>query len=142
MTDIFEDFAYSWAPRVVIEDALSGRDLARSSRTWHCLACEVCEYTCPNGVRFRDFILSLRNLAQQLGYTRDVRNCRSCGAPLLPGHTLRYVRRKTKDFVPDSALLCERCKRRIIMKRFKTDSKTSKKVVSIWRRDGRKKSKT
>lgn len=142
MTEIFDDFAYSWSPRMVIEDALSERDLFRSPSVWRCLACDVCEHTCPSGVRFRDFIVSLRELAIEFGYSTNLPKCDRCGAPLLPKHTLDYVRGKTREHVPDSVLLCERCKRRIIIEQFKQNARASKKAVPIWRKDGRRRSKT
>jgi Fe-S oxidoreductase len=139
MTDIFDDFAYSWAPRNVIEDVLSERDVLQGPRIWNCLACEVCEYTCPSGVQFRQFILSLRALAARLKGPEYLRRCKSCGALLEPAHTLKYVRRRTGRYTPDSTLLCNRCKKRIIMGRFKDNLRMSKKVVSEWRKGGQKK---
>ncbi len=138
MVDIFPDFKYSWAPRTVIRDALLAPDLLGGRAIWYCLTCEVCEFTCPSGVHFRDFVTSLRTLAIEKGFRDYSGHCRSCGRPLLPAHTLKHVKGRLEGYAQNPAHLCERCKKRIIVGRFKDDTRADRKVVTAWPRNGRR----
>lgn len=140
MTEIFEDFRYSWAPRTIVHEALFGTDLFRASSIWFCLTCDVCEVTCPSGVRFKDFIGSLRDLAVERGYVRNLRLCKRCGKPILPKHTSAYVQAKAEKYTPDSALLCERCRRYILAHKFKENLRASRKVEAKCQRSGKNRS--
>lgn len=140
MTEIFEDFRYSWAPRTIVHEALFGTDLFRASSIWYCLVCDVCEVTCPSGVHFRDFIGSLRDLAVERGYIRNLRQCKRCGRPILPRHTSTYIQTKAEDYTPDSVLLCERCKKYILAQKFKENLRASRKVEAKCQTGGKKKS--
>ena len=128
MAEIFEDFRYSWAPRTIVQEALFSTDLFKASSIWFCLTCDVCEVTCPSGVHFKDFIISLRDLAVERGYIKYLKKCERCGKPILPEHTSTYVQEKAKEYTPDSVLLCERCKRHILARRFKENLRASRKV--------------
>lgn len=140
MTEIFEDFRYSWAPRTIVQQALFSTDLFRASSIWFCLTCDVCEVTCPSGVHFKDFIISLRNLAVERGYIRNLRQCKRCGKPILPKHTSTYVQAKAEEHTPDSVLLCERCKKYILAQKFKDNLRASRKVEVRCQRGGKNKS--
>ncbi|MFQ5905585.1 MAG: 4Fe-4S dicluster domain-containing protein [bacterium] len=141
MTEIFEDFKYSWAPRTIIEKALLGEDLFSTSSIWKCLTCEVCSVTCPSGVHFKEFIGSLRDLAVEKGHTGNLRYCERCGKPLLPRHTSAYIQARSRDYTPDPVLLCERCKRYMLAQEFKDSLRTRKKVVPTWPKRGKRRSK-
>jgi heterodisulfide reductase subunit C len=141
MVDVFPDFKYSWAPRTIINDVLFARDLLGGSAIWNCLTCEVCELTCPSGVRFKDFITSFRSLAVETGFKNRSGRCRSCGRPLLPAHTLKHIKQKVEGYEENPALLCEKCKKRIMIGRFKENLRSDRKVVTTWPKSGQKRSK-
>jgi Fe-S oxidoreductase len=140
MVDIFPDFDYAWAPRTIVQRALLGEQLASARSIWYCLTCDVCEATCPSGVRFRDFIRSLREFAAKEGRVRHARRCKRCGTLFMPEHTLEYIEERIGKYKEGIPLLCERCKRYMLAGEFKRNIRSSKKVDTKCRRSGKKNS--
>jgi Fe-S oxidoreductase len=112
LSEMFGDVPYGRTPRGIIEMALLDADLVTGEAIWHCLTCDVCTKGCPSGVRFRDFIEALRELALAEGRDAHVCRCRRCGAYLLPNVIQAYLVAALKDgdAAPEYLSLCLRCR--------------------------------
>lgn len=113
MTEIFEDYSYSFSPRNIIERALLAFDLVADKAIWYCLTCNECTVKCPQGVEFRDFINALREIALKKKISRFGFFCKRCGQYFLPVHTIEYIRAKLNGDETDVGLLnaCPRCRK-------------------------------
>jgi len=122
MSEIHGDVAFGRTPRGIIEMALFDPDLVIEEAIWHCLTCDVCTKGCPCGVRFRDFVVALREVAMDAGYTAHAVNCRKCGRYLEPDSMLVLVLEKTVAGAepPAYLFLCPRCRSRELGARVRT----------------------
>lgn len=60
-----------FSPRMLVYDAIHGRrpQVLRQRQVWSCVTCSACEVVCPSGVRYSDFVRSLRSDAYEQGIT-------------------------------------------------------------------------
>jgi heterodisulfide reductase subunit C len=79
MVDVYEQFSYKLSARGIIKKALLGLDLLNDINIWFCLACDTCARICPAGVKYAEFIETIRQLVISEGKTDNCRFCESCG---------------------------------------------------------------
>ncbi|MDD5093639.1 MAG: (Fe-S)-binding protein [Dehalococcoidia bacterium] len=60
-----------FSPRMLVYDALHGgeSEVLKDGQIWSCLTCAACEKVCQSGVRYSDFVRSLRADAYEIGKT-------------------------------------------------------------------------
>ena len=138
MYEMFKDFSCEYSARGIIEKVLLEEDILNDKSIWYCLTCDVCTDGCPAGVKFCDFIKSLRQLAIDTGVKELGLFCKRCGNYFLPTHTLEYLREKIKSRTPstehripniDWLLLCPKCRKYEVSKKIKELLPGSKKIV-------------
>ena len=132
MGEIFDDFSYESSPRGVIEAILLDLDEALGAdRFWFCLTCDLCTDLCPAGVRFRDFIEAIRRMAIESAVTEQGLFCRSCGAYLMPWHTVEYLKLTLGEAAEELLTLCPRCRQYDFGERVKALVPGGRKVVRL-----------
>lgn len=136
MHEIFTDFSYEFSPRGIVEKVLLDSDILNDKAIWYCLTCDVCTEGCPAGVRVRDFIKSLRNLAIDEGMKELGLFCKRCCNYFLPTHTLEYIREKLGDKKKfdlkvslDWLLVCPRCRKYEVSQKVKQLIRGSKRIT-------------
>ena len=122
LSEIHGDVAFGRTPRGIIEMSLLDPESVLDEAIWHCLTCDVCAKGCPCGVRFRDFVEALRELAIAAGYTAHAVVCRRCGRYFEPDTVLGLVAEKAAPGAdpPEYLLLCPRCRSREFSGRVKS----------------------
>jgi Fe-S oxidoreductase len=119
--DCFE-LRYDRSPRGIIQGViLRWESILSEEGIWYCLGCNLCKDVCPSGVRYRDFILELRELLVRSGLDGKGVRCKLCGRYLMPLPLRRYIQERIAYAGPDRAELCIQCKRRQILRGFKGD---------------------
>ncbi len=62
-------FNHSYSPRILLNRALRGvnSDLVKDKNIWNCLTCQLCDETCPAGIKYIELIQAIRVEATKLG---------------------------------------------------------------------------
>ena len=116
MRGIYQQFSYELSPRGISKKVLLGfdvLDIFRSKEIWFCLGCTVCTDLCPAGVRYAEFIDSLRLLAIRQGVTEHCLTCQRCGGYFVTTPTLDSIRQEVegKGLSSQFLALCPKCRR-------------------------------
>jgi heterodisulfide reductase subunit C len=121
LSEVFGDVTYGRTPRGIIEKALTDSDLVTGDAIWYCITCDVCTSGCPSGVRLRDFVEALRELAMSAGHDAWGVRCKRCGRYFLPSSTQKHIIKELggEIRVLDFLLQCPRCRPRHFSERIK-----------------------
>lgn len=116
LREIFDEFSYELSPRGITKRALLGFDILgilKGKEIWFCLGCTVCTDLCPAGVRYAEFIDSLRLLAIRQGVTEYCLTCQRCGNYFVTTPTVDSIREKMEEKGLSSQFLalCPKCRR-------------------------------
>ncbi|HEY46101.1 MAG: hypothetical protein AMJ88_12575 [Anaerolineae bacterium SM23_ 63] len=111
MGEIYTHVSYEASPRGIIERILLDPGIPEDDSLWFCLTCDLCTDLCPAGVRFRDFVEAIRQVAMKTGITEYSSFCDSCGTYLYPQHILEYLKQALGEPAEKLLTLCTRCRR-------------------------------
>jgi len=116
LREIFDEFSYELSPRGITKRALLGYDIPgilKGKEIWFCLGCTVCTEICPAGVKYAEFIESLRFLAIREGITEYCSFCERCGSYFLTTPILDNIRdvMEQKGLSNHLLALCPKCRK-------------------------------
>jgi heterodisulfide reductase subunit C len=111
MEEIYTQVSYEMSPRGIIERILLDPELPEDDCMWFCLTCDLCTNLCPAGVRFRDFVEVIRQVAMKTGVTEYSSFCESCGTYLYPQHILAHLKQVLDGNTEELLRHCPRCRR-------------------------------
>ncbi|MEO0205921.1 MAG: (Fe-S)-binding protein [candidate division WOR-3 bacterium] len=62
-------FNHNYSPRILLNRALRGvnSDLLKDKNIWNCLTCQLCDETCPAGIKYIELTQAIRLEATKLG---------------------------------------------------------------------------
>jgi len=113
MQKIFDNFSYEISPRGIIKRVSLGLNVLKSKEIWFCQNCTACTEACPAGVKYAEFIDSLRLLAINEGIIRNCSFCERCGQYYLSTLTLDNIKGILEERKLSSGYLnlCPKCRR-------------------------------
>jgi len=113
MQDIFSNFSYNIAPRGIIKKASMGLEILKREEIWFCQECTACTEICPSGVKYADFIRSLRQLAVNEGIVENCFFCERCGQYYITTPTLESIKETLgeKELSDKYLNLCPKCRK-------------------------------
>lgn len=105
----------NYSPIEIVRGVLLGlKDMLLSSDViWRCLSCKACAEVCPAGIKFGEFIESIRTVTMDKGVTHYVLRCKRCGRIFTTTPISELVEKMIpKDVKIDEEylMLCPACK--------------------------------
>jgi heterodisulfide reductase subunit C len=105
----------NYSPIEIVRGVLLGlKDMVLSSDViWRCLSCKACTDICPAGIKFSDFIESIRKVVMDKGVVQYVLRCKRCGRIFTTTPILELVEKmlpKEVKLDEEYLMLCPNCK--------------------------------
>lgn len=109
-----------YSPIEIVRGVLLGlKDTVLSSDViWRCLSCQACTNICPAGIKFSDFIESIRKVVMDKGVIQYVLRCKRCGKIFTTTPISEFVEKLIPENVKideEYLMLCPNCKPYVLL---------------------------